>query len=155
MNRILFPDVYTDDEAYLAAVAYWERMVERIAIDHLQSGEWKPWGLRTYANGTPFPRDGGAITLLCWRNQDLNRAVEVLQWPPSSEDPRLEMSAWIKDTLAPAGDELLPVHVLMLNLILTDESASIAEALISAWMEPGNDPAMLKRLIETRLGPGE
>jgi len=129
----LYPDFLKDPAQYQLAERYWRDMVEDIATDHRQRGEWQPFLVRFFRNGTPMPRDGNPIYDA--RSERLLRALQIIQWPPDSRD-HAAISAWLDSFDHSADGGTGPTDELFINLVLSKESAVRARELIERWMSP-------------------
>jgi hypothetical protein len=152
MKTILFPDFYTDSSVFQAAELYWKTLVEELATKHGQKDDWVSWRNHTYADGTPYARDGGNVTMLDLCNHRIGRAINIQQWPSSPEDgSEPSMSAWTGRTHTFLDDDIVTIEELTLNIEMTQDAVSVARDLIDLWMEPDVEVATLEEVIRSRI----
>ena len=133
MVRHLFRDYLMFEDQYEGARAFWKRLVNDVARQMSQEGEWQPWMPRTYWDGSSLSPDTAPI----WdaRSEELKRSVRVLQSPPESDD--VEISAWLTKFDYSESGGPGPTEELVINLALSEESAAIARTLLERWMDKG------------------
>jgi hypothetical protein len=150
MVRHLFPRFLASEDEYRAAAWFWRDLFTKVATDQGQSGEWFPWQLRTFANGTQIPSDGNPIFEA--RSEKLGRAVRIIQSPP--EATSVEIAAWV-DTFdfSEAGGPGF-TEELVINLSLSEESAHLSARLIEQWMDRSVSRERMEDLVkDLRSGP--
>ena len=129
MVQHLFPKFLDDPSEYQRAQVHWERLVDQAAKEAGQQGEWRPWMVKSFADGTPLPLDGNPIFEA--KSSRLNRAVRIVQSPPESDEPVIV--AYL-DRVGGEGPENTPTtDELVITLALSEETKSIAERLIRLW----------------------
>ena len=134
-----------DPDEYRASENYWANLARNIARD-LQVEEWRPWIPRSYADGTPFERDGNPI--FDARSEKLGRAYKIIQHAPTSSE--VEIAAWLKHYPEEYVD--LPRDELVINLGLSEESAAKAEELLRKWMVPQTTVQEMQELLDRLPG---
>jgi hypothetical protein len=131
MVHHLHADFLESEAAYRASQRFWRNVIDEVAKSMLQQNEWTPWEPKHFLDGTPMPRDGNPI--LDARSERRKRAIRVIQSPPERSD--VEIAAWIDAfDFSEAGGPAF-TEELVLNLSLSEESASIARQLIKSWMD--------------------
>lgn len=145
MSKLLYPEFLERDEEYQASERYWRTLFDALAAERGQGGEWHPWRPRAYADGTPFERDGNPM--FDARSARLGRAVQVIQWPPESDD--VEISAWISALPLEDEDGETVTEELTLNLSLSEESAALARRLLERWMDEAVTADQMRDFIAT------
>ncbi len=147
MVRHLFRDYLLFEDQYEGAREFWERLVEDVARQMGQEGEWQPWMPRTFWNGTPISLDTAPI----WdaRSEKLKRAVRILQSPPESDD--IEIAAWLTKLDYTESGGPGPTEELVINLALSEESSAIARTLLERWMDKGISFDEMQSLVRESL----
>lgn len=145
----LFKGLFDSDEEYERAQNFWSRLVLDVASQAGQSGEWAPWGVRRFVDGTPVPRD--LLPVFQARSDRLGRSVQIIQGPPTSDE--IEISALVQHLRFYREPEHVWEHTdeLVLNLALSRESADVARRLFTKWMDPGTSPEYMEDVIEREL----
>lgn len=147
MVKHLYKDFLSFGQQYRSAQMFWRKLVGEIQDELSQDGEWDEWIPKTFADGTTMPRDGNPI--FDARSSRCSKAIRVIQAPPTTND--VEIAAWM-DKLdyersgAPGYTEELTI-----NCALSEESASIARALIREWMQAEASYDEMKAIIRQAL----
>ena len=151
MDKLLFQNFLENSEEYEAAEHFWKDVFAETIRSAGQAGAWAPWRPRHYANGTPLERDGNPI--FDARSVRLGRAVQVIQWP--AEGGHVGISGWVTQlTVSDDTDNAENVLELTINLSLSEESAAIARALLSSWVDPQITREEMNQRI-AQLAPSE
>ena len=126
--RKRFERFLDDPVVYEACEGFWRQRTASIAHSVDSAVDWRSWIPRVYTDGTPIGHDGNPI----WdgRSDELGRAYRIIQ--DRGEGNGLEIGAWLKSY--EEQDTELPRHELFIYLCLSEESASIADALLRKWM---------------------
>ena len=144
MTKQPYDDLFTNPETLKAARQYWDRLTTSIADSLGQAGQWQQWIAETYADGkTPFELEdqdtwGG-------RSDRLDRAYRIHQGPSVRDRPP-RLAAWVKQY--EEEYEELPRAELTISLVLTEETARLAEKLLRKWMTPETTIEEMKAFIE-------
>ena len=146
MIHALFEHFLDNDDTYRACELYWEQSVRDIEASLDQTGEWQPWVVQHYADGTPFADQKGN-PIFDARSKRFDRAFRIVQDPPVRND--LAISAWLKSYKEFEGD--LPANELVISLILSEESAQLAHALLRHWMASVTSPDEMELFIQEQL----
>jgi hypothetical protein len=133
MEKLLFPRFLVDPSEYRAAQKHWESLVEKAAKDLGQQGEWIPWMVKAFADGTPVPLDGNPIIEV--RSSRLHRAFRVIQFPPESDGP--VVMAYLDRVGGGDLGEISASDELVITTALSEGTSSIADKLIRLWMSVG------------------
>lgn len=148
MSHRLYPRFLENPEEYRACEQFWRDLVAAVATSLGQGDNWEPWIPHVFADGrTPVEEDGNPIA--DGRSLRRNRAFRVIQSAGEGSTP---LVAWIKTY----GDDYpeLPHDELVLNLVLSEQSASQARELLRAWMAPETTLDEMRVLIREREGAG-
>lgn len=147
MVNHLFRDYLAIDRQYELAQQFWGDIMENVALHAGQADEWKPWRLRTFADGTSIARDVNPIYDAY--NARLGKAITVLQSP--AETDGIEISAWLDSFDFSASGGPGPAQELIINLALSDESAAIAHSLLGIWVKQDISPAKMQQVINDKM----
>ena len=145
----LFKGFLESDAEYRRAQEFWRVLVDGIADQEGQQGEWQPWGTRTFVDGSHVPRD--LLPIFQARSGRLQRSVQILQSVPVSDAP--ELAAWVEHLEFYRE----PEHVwectdeLVVNLALSDEVIDSVRRLLVQWMDPGISRERMEDLIKEQL----
>ena len=143
----LFRDFLAYPDQYAGAERFWSTLVQDVAKANDQPNEWASWIPRTYGDGTPMPPDGNPI--FDARSERLSRAIRIMQHAPFRHD--VEISAWVSHHDYSEVDGPGPTDELNIGCALSEESASIARALIDLWMRPATTFDQMKEAIDVAL----
>jgi len=150
VDELLFQDFIDNPSTYRACEQFWGRLTAGLADSLGQSGQWRPWMPRTYADGTPFP-DAKGNPIHDGRSDRLDRAFRIIQQRAAGQHG--ELAAWLKYYEPEYPD--LPRNELVLNLTLSRETAHLAEELLRKWMTPSTTPEEMKVFLAQRVRPGD
>lgn len=145
MDALLFEDFLASPEKYRACEQFWEQLTTTIAGSLGQDGEWRTWIPRAYADGTPFPEAMQGNPIHDGRSERLNRAFRITQQLDASGG----LAAWITHYEEEYPE--LPRDELNINIVLSEESARLAEKLLRKWMEPATTIDTMKSFIAEAL----
>jgi len=131
MTRWSYEDLHVNPETLRAARQYWERLTTAIADSLGQAGQWHRWIPQTYVDGRPFELEDQDT----WdgRSERLDRAYRIHQGPSVKGRPP-GLAAWVKQY--EEEYEELPRAELTISLVLSEETARLAEKLLRKWMTP-------------------
>jgi hypothetical protein len=142
---------YVLDEArWDAAARYWRRVVDDLAREAGQEGEWASWEPTTYGDGvTPIERRYQPVCE--GRSYSLDRAFQIHQRRSLNEEA--DLAAWVKDY---EHDEMwienewprFPRASLVISLSFSNETAETATTLLRRWIQPDTTPESIQATIE-------
>jgi len=126
----IYPKFLQSESEYLESEKFW-----RVMWDEISPGrEWStPWLRTSFANGQEF-RSGNPI--FSARAVSQGRALKVIQVAP--EDGLYPITAWVK---AMEDENELSFDCLVINCMLSEETASAARNLMERWIEFQGIPA--------------
>ena len=137
--NLLYPDFLQQPEAYDKAERYWEALFTRLCAD--LGLMYHPFYNKQLADGRPL-RDGNPI--FDAYIPERHRLVRILQHPLEEAGDEL-LSHWEDEwPEAPEGAQYQPVDAelrgrpvpeLVIDLVLTPETAARAEGLVREWLE--------------------
>lgn len=141
----LFPTFLDDVDEYRACEAFWARLVERAAQASGTGLAWVSWIPKTYANGTPFPLDGNPIYDA--KSSTNDRGVYISQWAPGSEGASIY--GYIEEY--PPDHGQMPLAELAIQIVLTTETAKLAEECLTLWTRPDATVRDVEAFIDQRF----
>jgi hypothetical protein len=142
----LFENFLDDPEEYRACELYWRELTEHIS-NSIGQPAWRRWIPLYYADGTTPIEDPGN-PIYDGRSTELSRGYRIIQWAPEADDqPHSEtvLAAWLNDH-GEYGSEV-PRHELFINLVLSEDSARVAEQLLRNWMMPETSPDEMRSFL--------
>lgn len=145
MARILYENFLSDSDEYSACEEYWQQLIAGIASALDQNSEWERWIPRDRPDGSPVDRDGNPI--YDSRSVRQGKGIRIIQHICSG--PQVELAAWIKSYEEEFVE--LPSKELVINLCLSEESANLAEALLSTWMSQDTDVESMRNCINATV----
>lgn len=148
MTNHLFRDYLIADDQYKLVQQFWCNVMDEITRSAGQAGEWKPWKLRTFVDGTSLPLD--VCSIFDAYNSRLGKAITILQSP--AETDNIEISAWIDSFDFSDSGGPGPARELIINLALSEESAVIAQSLLELWVKQDMSPEIMQQIINKQLG---
>jgi hypothetical protein len=136
---------------YQSAQEFWRRFFRSAVQAKGRVDDWSPWGLRVYLDGSEVPRD--LLPIFQVRSSGLDRAVQILQTPPESEN--IEIAAWSQplrffnetSQLWERTDELV------ISLALSTEAARLVRILLMEWMDQTISRERMEDIIREVLPP--
>jgi hypothetical protein len=143
VTRWSYEDLHVNPETLRVARDYWERLTAAIADSLGQAGQWRQWIAQAYVDGRPYELEdqdtwGG-------RSDRLDRAYRIHQGPPVRDRPP-GLAAWV-DQYEEEYEEM-PRAMLTIGLVLSDETARLAEKLLRKWMTPETTVEEMEAFIE-------
>jgi hypothetical protein len=131
MVEYLYPKFLNDTQEYARSQALWQEKWDSLIRRVRQQDLWTtPWVNTTYVNGRPF-QDGNPIFSAVCPSRHL--AIRVIQLEPAG-DPR-ELEFWT-DTFGEGEPQ--PIKELVISCVLTQQTLSLADDLISQWVKEGD-----------------
>lgn len=142
MVHHLYANFLADKKVYNLAQGYWQRLFS--GLSHQHRLQFVPY-LNPATSIGQKEYDGNPIFNALERKR--NRAVRIIQAAPQGEN--LDFSAWM-DSIA-LSEKAAPVPELVLDMVLSKESAVLAARLINAWLVAGVSKEELEILIGAEI----
>lgn len=134
MTTILYAEFLKDKRQYNLAQAFWKRLFDRFSEKYNLKfsgyiNEYQSSGKKEY--------DGNPIFSAFFLK--MNRAVRIIQGPPENDE--IDISAWVDEITLKEG--MPPAKELVIDMVLSKESKSIASNLIELWLADQLDPQLI------------
>lgn len=137
MAILIHPHFRSSIAQYRECEQFWKSLLNDVHMGTCTIGQWHRWVADCHPGGTPFglrefELDGSAIAN--GRSYATNRAYVINQQPPDNEY-EYHVAAWINDYRY-GYPSTWPVASLVIDLVLSEETAEIAKRLLIKWMYP-------------------
>ena len=137
---------FTDSrDSYDASVAYWKSLCTQALPASEQKSAWEPWFGIHKDRSASLVEEGPIFSLY---SASRRRGLSIEQYLPRKN--AIEISADVHDVGEDHYEQ--PVTGLFIRCALSDESATVAQQLIQAWVSSETSPPDMRRLI-TQLIP--
>lgn len=133
----MFVDFLRDEASFSECERFWARKIGALERAAKQTGKWRRWIPKTYADGKS-PIDLRDRPIFDGYRADVERAYRILQ-SPSTPSTRESVSAWVTTYGSERGPGM-PRDELFISLILSPLNVEIALTLLKKWFEPSTTP---------------
>lgn len=145
MVRHLHKRFLSNAKEYRESENFWCNLCEKSIESNTNNSKWKVWFNTYYADGTPF-LDGSPIYSLISSNK--KKGVAIYQEEPTIDN--IKITAWMdKFGAVDKNDDF--VEELVITCELSEESAKIAEELITEWVKDNTTYKDMEIIIEERV----
>lgn len=127
MADVLYHNFLTDDNVYDAATRHWEQFFDNLLTKY---GYTRQSYLNNVTGNGTILRDGNPIFHAYI--PEINRGIRIIQEDPEEATGKVQLGHWIQET---EGPDEQPMSVLVISLLLTEETMAEAKEYILDFIE--------------------